>query len=121
MTTWILGSLTFANPPESWSGVSLPKSRVDIETLGGVITQVMGFFPGDREISARWALMPAADFAALLILYQSNEGGDTYTLDPDDGHTYEVEIAGVTGGPPALDSLWRAEVNLQMRVVEVLS
>lgn len=117
---YTLGGYTFTWNPARSSGVPILKSRVDIETLGGNVTQVFGFFDEDRRIEYEWNLLPVADYNAVLALYQAGDGLATYTLDPEDGHTYEVEIC-FLDGQLCLNDRMRRDVRLILKTVQQLS
>jgi len=114
-----IGSFTPSILPGAMTLIRADKPNATVYTYNGA-----GYFSWPPTIIGKiielsWNLLPAADFAALDVLYQADS---PVVFDPDegDGKTYNVELVNLDG-VYYFNRTMRTEVKLSLRIFSVVT
>jgi hypothetical protein len=117
----VLGNHTFTMNPAT---ATLPIKRrmgLPVETLTGVEIFSWGVIIAGVKLTLTWEFMPTTSFDAIEALYVADMA---YTFNPENGHTYNVEITNLQGSyhiDPTANAPHRRDVTLELLIVSQLS
>jgi hypothetical protein len=89
-----LGAVTFTQNPESMTYIQPEKSATAIKTYEGTAFFSWGTFQIGQEVTLKWGFCPSALYSSLLTLLGNDAA---VTFDPENSHTYTVELMSLEG------------------------